>query len=218
MEKVKVSVNELVKDIRAQVPDDLIASKYRISVENLVVLKRTLLTNRLISFRELQAQAARSKPRKKVLNAQGFLKDFHERPDDYYLMEKYGLRPRQLSKAYRKLIEKGWLTEFELNSREAKCPELEEAGSSAPIAASTVVTFVEREQGYQPGRVSEERFGGLPKEFFRDHSGVKIGNKAQAAKQNTVHDPIHGECCPKCGAPRVEKSFSFCWSCGTELS
>ena len=217
MEKVKVNVNELVKDIRAQVPDELIASKYRISIENLVVLKRTLLTNRLVTVKELQAQTAMSKPRKKVLNAQSFLRDFFEQSDDYCLMEKYGLRPRQLHKAYRRLIEKGWLTEFEFHSREVKCPELEEIRPDAPVAASTVVTFVEREQGVQTTGGADDQFGGLPKSFFRDHSGVKIG-KDFNGRPEPVQDPVHGDCCPKCGAPRVEKSLGFCWSCGTEMS
>lgn len=217
MEKVKVSVNELVKDIRAQVPDDLIAAKHCISLENLTVLKRTLLTNKLVTFRELRAQSARSKGKKKVLNAQRFLKDFHEKSDDYFLMEKYGLKARQLGKAYRKLMERGWLTEFEFFTREIKCPELDDLSKSTPVAASTVVTFVEREQGVDAIAGADSRYDGLPKEFYRDRSGVKIGGGSDGDPA-PIPELTLLVSCPSCGAPRMNTGYRFCWSCGTDLS
>jgi hypothetical protein len=65
-------------------------------------------------------------PKKRIIKAKEFLSSFRETPDDFQLMEKYGISSKQLRRLYSTLIEEGLLTEFEYNQRERKAPELEE--------------------------------------------------------------------------------------------
>jgi len=81
-------------------------------------------------------------PKKKVISAEDFLASFREIPDDFRLMEKYGISPKQLKQVYSDLIEKELLSEFEYNQRERKAPELEEY-APPQLSASTAVTLVE---------------------------------------------------------------------------
>lgn len=111
----------------------------------------------------------------KHLNAYRFVKDFRFKPDDYYLMELYGLKPRQLMRVYRALMQAGLLSEFEFHSRDRVCPELEDAPMRPPDAASTVVTVIEREAGGPELAKYARDDDSLPKDFYRDRSGIKIG-------------------------------------------
>jgi hypothetical protein len=44
---------------------------------------------------------------KKTINAKEFLACFREKLDDFYLLEKFGIKPKHLKRIYSALIEKG---------------------------------------------------------------------------------------------------------------
>ncbi len=77
-----------------------------------------------------------------MIKAKEFLSSFREMPDDFKLMEKYGISARQLARLYSSLIEKDLLTEFEYSQRENKAPELEE-DLPPQLSVSTAVSLVE---------------------------------------------------------------------------
>jgi hypothetical protein len=52
-------------------------------------------------------------PTGKLIRAKEFLACFRQKPDDLYLMQKFCISPKQLSKVYQALIEKGLITELE---------------------------------------------------------------------------------------------------------
>lgn len=68
--------------------------------------------------------------KRRSVNAKAFLAAFRERPNDYYLMEKYSLKPKHLRKIYDQLMERGLLVEYEYNSRDVKSPKVEQAGAN----------------------------------------------------------------------------------------
>ena len=73
--------------------------------------------------------------KRRSVNAREFLAAFRELSDDYYLMEKYSLKPKHLRKIYYQLMARGLLAEYEYNSRDGKSPEVEQTGAN-PLKTS----------------------------------------------------------------------------------
>lgn len=229
MKKVVINAQEVCGDIRSGLTDQELMLKYKISPDTLVQLKKELLLRRLVTPREIEAQGGAPVQARKKINAGRFLADFRERPDDLYLMEKYGLKPRQLKKVYDSLIAKHMLSEYEYEYRDRKAPELDQE-IEAPPAASTVVSVVESAEFRQMSAQRAFRSGDLPEAFFRDYSGIKIGSntgpppgihrqastvvEGRKSGFSTVVDIVDFECCPNCGVPKHVDSKDSCLSCG----
>ncbi len=229
MKRVVINAKEVCGEIRSGITDQELMLKYKLSPNTLGQLKKELLLRRLVTPQEIEAQSGAPVQARKKINAGRFLADFRERPDDLYLMEKYGLKLRQLKKVYDSLIAKHLLSEYEYEYRDTKAPGLDRE-IEAPPAASTVVSVVESAEFRQMSAQRAVRSGDLPEAFFRDYSGVKIGQstgpppgihrQASAVADNrktgfsTVVEIVDFECCPKCGVPKHVDSKDSCLSCG----
>ena len=243
MKKVVVNAKEFVADIRTGKSDQALMQDYSLSPRSLLRLKNDLLTRRLISVKDLKCQGGRVRTRKKI-SSERFLYDFRQKPDDLYLMEKYGLKPHQLRAVYLSLIKRRLLTDFEYESRQVRVPAVEEERRPTPLsepmpAASTVVSLVDQTEDTETQYLDRYRDSSLPPEFFKDFSGVPIGQPPAselpdfsteqecagpfgsphlAGDQSTVVEIVHKDYCPKCGRPRVAESQDACLGCGIIFS
>jgi hypothetical protein len=250
MKKVVVNAKEFLTDIRACKSDRTLMREYCLSEKSLLHLKNELLAKNLVSLKELKQQSGNIRTRKRI-TSERFLYDFRQNPDDLYLMEKYGLKPHQLRKVYLNLIERNLLTDLEYESREGRVPAVEEARKPSPITEqqrmpSTVVSVIEQDEKTEPHYAeqnddAEAQFiaqhcdSQLPPEFFRDHTGIKIGSRSPselpdfgasreeerpygiiglAGNQTTVVEIIDSDCCPRCGCRKSPESEDVCLSCG----
>jgi len=137
------------------------------------------------------------------IKAEEFLWAFRNRPDDYYLMERFSLKPKHLRKVYDQLIERGLLEEYEYNCREKKSVEVEET-RVAPATPSPVVST--------PDHTSEAlgEFTTFPSDFhsqpapvphiYRDTStAVELQTTELCPKCHRAKQPAHPNSCPHCG-------------------
>jgi len=173
MNKIRILVSEIVKDIKEKMPDRRLMAKYSLTPRSLSAVKKTLLENKFISSSQLRAQKQNQPGTKRTVNAREFVNDFRNNSDDRYLMGKYCLKPDQLRAVYRKLVENEHLFEWEINERRGRAMQLESAQSTT--LSSAAVSVVET-GSVRDGDAStdEDR---LPKEFFKDFSGVRIGKE-----------------------------------------
>ncbi len=101
---------EFVKDVLAGMSDAGLQEKYRVSGQNFYAYKATVL--------DFIAKKKAQKPKRRIeINAKQFLADLRSGFDDEMLMIKYGLLPRQLQRAFRKMIEAKLITALELSNR-----------------------------------------------------------------------------------------------------
>ncbi len=224
---VRISAKAIRQDIKARMSDEALMRKYGISARNLEQIKRTLLANQLLTEEEVRNQGAPAAPAGKRIQANQFVADFRKFPDDFFLMRKYSLTPRQLQKVYDALLDKNLISEFEFHCRVGQSPELENPiDSHIPPAASTVVSLIEKNVDDITDRFSEtDDEDNLPKTFFKDHSGITLGRatrKDQAPgkghrpllQASTVVDVVTAEACPKCGKAKDPTSSHACLHCG----
>jgi hypothetical protein len=101
---------EFVKDVLAGMSDAGLQSKYKVSGNDFYTYKATVLD--FIA----KKRAQKTKPRIQI-NATEFLADLRSGFDDEALMIKYGLLPRQLQSAFRKMIKAGLITALEISNR-----------------------------------------------------------------------------------------------------
>jgi hypothetical protein len=227
---VRISAKAIRQDIKSKMSDKGLMDKYGISGKNLVRIKRTLLANRLLTEEEVKNQGAPAAPQGKTVQASQFVIDFRKFPDDFYLMKKYSINPKQLQKVYRALLDKNLISEFEFHCRVGQAPELEEPSASrVPPAASTVVSLIEKTVDEITERFNDDD-DGLPKSFYRDHSGVTLGRaqrkQPESGKEgrrplvsvSTVVEVIATESCPKCGKPKEQFCPDSCPHCGVVFS
>jgi hypothetical protein len=137
--------------------------------------------------------------RKRTVRAKEFVTAFREMPDDFYLMDKFGITPRTLGRIYSVLIEKGMLSETEYSNREGKAPELEEQ-ENPDISTSTAVRLV------------EDSSEGVD----RTHSAIEAGSgEAFSRTQGQEKEPEKvADLCPNCGKPKKPSSPEACICCG----
>jgi hypothetical protein len=232
MKKVVINTHEVIADFKARIGDAAIMEKYSLSARSLINLKKELLGRGLISPDDVRPSRTPPKSNRKPLKAKEFVADFRDRPDDAFLMQKYGLSPSELRTVYRKLIEKRWISEYEFYMREGIVPEVGEPienlsmFSNAAVLLHTTTTAV-------PTTVVQSRESGLPEDFYRDHSGIKIGPGMKAvdlapddeseptlrAIRNlrddmTVVQLMTTELCPNCSRPKGDTSEESCQFCG----
>lgn len=193
MNKIRISVSEIVKDIREKMPDRRLMAKYSLSPHNLAAVKRTLLANKFVTSVELQAQKDNQPGTKRTVNARDFVNDFRNRPDDRYLMGKYCLNPEQLRSVYRALVKAKRLHEWELSERREGSVELEDP-TVPPLPASTAINPEHTAAARKKDSDGSPDDLGLPKEFFKDFSGVEIGK--QMIEISPEADMVPGEDTP----------------------
>jgi len=239
MKRVVLNAKEFIADIRSGKTDQRLMSDYRLSPASLLKVKNELLSRRLISVSDLKNQMGPVRTRKKI-NADRFLYDFRQRPDDLYLMEKYSLKPYHLKKVYLSLIKRHLLSEFEYESRDVRVPAVDEERRPAPAVgqvgeASTVISVVRQHEDPQAQFIDRYRDSRLPSDFFKDYSGIAIGKSCPSdlpdfglppaqhtscvpaglrGSQTTVVEIIGGDYCPNCGALKNPASEDCCLSCG----
>jgi hypothetical protein len=147
-----------------------------------------------------------------MIKAKEFLASFRQTPDDFKLMEKYGISSRQLAHLYYALIEKELLTEFEYSQRERKAPELEEH-LSPQLSVSTAVSLVET-----PSVAATESL--LNAGYSLDPNLAKavfdaIEDKNRKLGNSTEQDEATTDLCPKCSSLKDSSSPQECLRCGT---
>lgn len=240
MKKVSINYRDFVADIRSGKNDSLLMERYALSSASLVHIKNELLSRGLLTVDDLNLQGGPVRTKKKI-NAERFLYDFRQKPDDLHLMAKYSLKPRQLRKVYLSLMEKKLLTEFEYESRNLKVPEVDRQPDRNEVppqaqSSSTVVSVVETD--LEASYIASMRNSELPEEFFKDFSGIKIGkgsdsttdyasvqqncsphgSKESSHGHSDLHERVDGKNCPKCGRPKSPDSMDSCVSCGIVFS
>lgn len=191
---------------------------------------------RLLTINELRSRYGRLKMKIRI-NTDRFLYDFRQTQDDDVLMQKYSLTPEQLKRVYDGLMEGHLLTSTEYALRTGKNPALD----ASPEAPKTVIP--EPEPSPAIDAVVEApltsygesmRDSQLPKEFFLDYSGIRIGSGSRSSLSTVDENlPGHGDaaamrggdyelfrgtqeegCCPKCRSPKHPDSWDSCVKCG----
>ena len=137
------------------------------------------------------------------INAREFLEAFRDRPDDYYLMEKFSLKPKHLRKVYDQLMERGLLAEHEYCRRQKKSHEVEEktgSGTTPPSVVSTpdsatevtgTFTHYRSEFPSQPPAGSHLRTG--------TSTVVQVQTIELCPKCSSEKHPDYPDSCPYCG-------------------
>ncbi len=231
MKTVVINIKQVVGDIKARIGDAAMMEKYSLSPRSLINLKKELLGRGLITPDDISPSRKLPTPNRRTLKATEFVNDFRERPDDEYLMKKYGLSALELRTVYKKLIEKRWISEYEFYMREGILPEVDEPGANLSTysqgagSSQTATTVV--------SPTTRSKDSGLPEDFFRDHSGIRIGtstavedlNREETAEptvrairavrdQLTVVQLVTTELCPNCARPKGDPSEESCAFCG----
>jgi len=236
MKNIVINARELVADIKSGKDDMALQQKYGLQSENLARLKNELLVRRLLTIDELRSQHGHLKMKIRI-NPDRFLYDFRQTQNDNMLMKKYSLTPEQLKQVYDCLMESHLLTSMEYESRTGKNPAVD----ASPEAPETVIQ--EPETSPPIDAVVEApltsygesmRDSQLPKEFFLDYSGIRIGSGSQSGLSKADDDmPRHREaavmrgrdyelfrgsreedCCPNCRSPKHPDSLDSCIKCG----
>lgn len=231
MKKIVINQHQVVADFKARIGDAAIMEKYSLSPRSLINLKKELLGRGLITPDDVRPSRTLIKPSKKQLKAREFVKDFRDRPDDTFLMQKYGLTPAELRTVYQKLIEKRWISEYEFYMREGIVPEVGEPLENQSMFSDAAVMLQTSTTAIPTTLPSRD--SGLPEDFYRDHSGIKIGTGTKAvdlvpddeeatdvrAIRNlrddmTVVQLMTTELCPNCSRPKGDPTEESCAFCG----
>ena len=110
MSKKTAITREFVTDVLAGMSDAELQEKHRLSGNDFYAYKATVLD--FIAKKHSQTTGRRIE-----ISATQFLADLRSGLDDEALMIKYGLLPRQLQRAFRKMIKAGHITALEISGR-----------------------------------------------------------------------------------------------------
>ncbi|MGO9567835.1 MAG: hypothetical protein ACLP5H_09870 [Desulfomonilaceae bacterium] len=154
--------------------------------------------------------AINSSPQK-TINAKEFLACFRAKPDDFYLLEKFGIRPNHLKRIYSALIEKGLLSEYEYNRRERKLPKLDDH-KRPQLPASMAISIIE-----EPSEALSEHVLNLG--YSLDPDLAKALSDAIKSKELRKSKPLKADeeapkLCPKCHKPKHPSAPDECIYCG----
>ncbi len=152
---------------------------------------------------------------KKTINAKEFVACFRERPDDFYLLEKFGIKPNHLKRIYSALIEKGLLSEYEYNQREGKLPKLEDH-KRPQLPASMAISIIE-----EPSEALTEHVMNLGYSLDPDLAKAMsdaIESKKLRKSKPTKADEEAPKLCPNCRKPKHPSSPNECIYCGVVFS
>lgn len=158
-------------------------------------------------YREQTAQG--SLPRKRAIKARVFVAAFREYPDDFYLLRRFSITPRQLRKIYSALLAKGLLSEDEYRCRERKLPRLDEDEwtSSAAYAAANL--------NENPSEaISELVYSGHQAGSTVTKALEELQRKKEFEKGRSRAEVPTTELCPKCHNSKDLSSPDSCLYCG----
>jgi hypothetical protein len=225
MKKIRVNARAIVDDIKACASLISLMEKHGLSYGSLVKTRDILLEKGLVTREDLQYLNLADTPRRTTVPAKEFLAYFRNRPDDFHLMDRFRLTPKELRRIYEQLIKAGLLSEYEYNCRERKAPELEEPVTNVS-ETSTEVTLLKSvfDDGWGADRIDPEI---LPEDLrsrrvLADKSpSTKRGNRRSSPPSDSTGD-VNEETtlavCPNCGCPSDASSPHACLCCGIVFS
>jgi hypothetical protein len=222
MRKIRIDAATIVRDIRQGADIEALMEKYGLSFPNLLKVKRALLEKGLASSEELDYLTHAEASAGKSLSAKEFLASFRKRPDDMHLMERYGLKAKDLKRIYEKLIQAGLLSEYEYHSRDGKAPELEDPANTVS-EVSTEVTFLTNDFGAQCA-IRERGRDITPRKTYPNDSFANgtSSMSSQILKPKSTAPVLNEESaarlCPRCRRPRHPSSSEACIYCGVIFS
>jgi len=215
MKHIRISAREILTDIRAGMSDGALMEKYGLSVRSLPKIKEDLLQQGLATPADLCCGNGCPVSEKISVSAKSFIASFHETADDFALMGRYSLNPRQLQQIYELLLGKGLLSEYEFHNRECKSPELKQM-ELPEIDETTAVDLTQELSGSLKGyhKIGDN----LPSiASVKRVSWVEDGPLQAAGTDAAGRRPRLGSAsapCPQCGRPRVKESPETCQYCG----
>jgi hypothetical protein len=151
---------------------------------------------------------------KKRIHAKEFVAAFLEKPDDFHLMEKYGITPKQLEQIYCAVLKNGLLSDFEYSQREKKSAELEDR-QQVQLSASATVRLVEEPSEVLTQRITESGYSF--DEGLRDAISQSLEDKRRQIgkpRESDTHRVEKVDRCPRCDKPKDPSSPVECMYCG----
>jgi len=157
----------------------------------------------------------------KLIRAKDFLACFRQNPDDLYLMQKFCLSPKQLSKVYQALIEKGLITEFEYHYLRGIPPVVSESRTAGPnLGETTIKSGCSHTRGIEPKRGESHESRKYILESVSKIESLSRSPISEPKPRNRMfersgkgqfHRP---HVCPKCRHTTDPCSPDVCMSCG----
>jgi hypothetical protein len=161
----------------------------------------------------------------KLIRAKDFLACFRQDPDDLNLMQKFSLSPKQLSKVYQALIEKGLLTEFEYHYLRGIPPVVSEVRIGGPNLGETAIKGrtceirgmeLPRDETCEPRKYPKESIFEIESLSRQRISEPKSRNRVfERSGHGLLQRPVF---CPKCRHASDPSSPDTCISCGVIFS
>lgn len=124
MEKIRVNARAIVDDIKERVGLKTLMEKHGLSYRHLLKVRDLLLEKGWIAREEFDYLNLPEASGPVTVPAKEFLASFRNRPDDLHLMNRFRLTAKELRKIYERLIQAGFLSEYEYHCRNRKAPEL----------------------------------------------------------------------------------------------
>ncbi len=225
MEKIRVNARAIVDDIKERVGLKTLMEKHGLSYRHLLKVRDLLLEKGWIAREEFDYLNLPEASGPVTVPAKEFLASFRNRPDDLHLMNRFRLTAKELRKIYERLIQAGFLSEYEYHCRNRKAPELEQPPIDS-CEASTEVTLLR-------GAFDGEREAFRTEEEARPRDSH--GNETHALKspstrrRNRLSSPpannrgdVNEETtlavCSNCGCPSDASSPDACVCCGIVFS
>jgi hypothetical protein len=152
-EKKTLSAKEVVADIRAGATDEFLMKKYGISDNGLQNLFQKLIDAKILNLIDLDRRASAFE---KVEAITEFCKDIRSRLCDFALMGKYGLSLDLLQVLFKKAVEKGLITQQEIEERNSQgtCHAIPNTNADIDRKISLL------EEALKAGLISQDDFNG----------------------------------------------------------
>jgi hypothetical protein len=225
MRKIKVNGKAIVDDIKVRASLISLMEKHGLSYSSLLKTRDILLEKGLVTREELEYLHLADTPRRTTVPAKEFLASFRSRPDDFHLMDRFGLTRKDLRRIYERLIQAGLLSEYEYYCRDKKAPEPEEPHTNAS-EDSTEVTLLRSvlDGGGGVDRVEAKAppSGLSAREARAEEAPATTRSKRPLGRALTSGAGMIEETtlaiCPNCGCPSDESSPDACVCCGIVFS
>jgi hypothetical protein len=225
MKKIRVNARAIVGDIKEHVGLKSLMEKHGLSYRHLLKVKEMLLEKGWVTRGELDHLNPADASAQINVSAKEFLASFRNRSDDFHLMDRFRLTAKDLRMIYERLIQAGWLSEYEYHCRDKKSPVLEEPCTNVS-EASTEVTLIKNvfDGGWGVYRADEEA---PPRASRPDRIRAYKSSSTRPPNRLSGHAVTSGgrmmeettlEICPNCGCPAEASSPDACVCCGIIFS
>jgi hypothetical protein len=225
MTKIKVNGRVIVGDIRARASLISLMEKHGLSYTSLLKTRDILLEKGLVAREELEYLHLADTPHRTTVPAKEFLASFRSRPDDFHLMDRFGLTRKDLRRIYERLIQAGLLSEYEYYCRDKKAPEPEESHTNVSDDSTEVTLLKSVFNGGCGVDSVEEEFS--PRSLHANETRVEKAPSTTRPKRPLGRALTSGAgmieettlaMCPNCGCPSDESSPDACVCCGIVFS